>query len=301
MPFSVRKEHLDKYPTDPNHWDEVYKHLIKESADKAGFDCERDDDDQRSRFIGEDIWRKIEKADVILCDLSSDNPNVNLEMGWALRADKKFVLIKDEITSINFDLNQAFTFTYRHKLHPSQLKEDIGSLAQIIKATNQDEDRSYSLVKKLSIQLQVVEAAEGNVEVSMMQKILNEIRKLGLEQGHSSEADTLKVQSGLWNSGHRTDFVKTRWVGRTSRLILEFTSGTNCFLYEPNSGLDAERKDILMGEGNWAAVSTAGGSGVSIRWGKEGNWILDYRSPGALILAVSTFGRIENEEFKQLN
>ena len=46
----------------------------------------------------------------MLCDLSAHNPNLYLELGWALRADKRFVLIKDDLTDFKFDLNQFYTY-----------------------------------------------------------------------------------------------------------------------------------------------------------------------------------------------
>jgi hypothetical protein len=38
MPFTVRKEDLDKYD-DPGHWDEVYNGLIVPAVTNAGFIC----------------------------------------------------------------------------------------------------------------------------------------------------------------------------------------------------------------------------------------------------------------------
>lgn len=135
MPFSVRDFDLPKYNSDKNHWNEVYRGLIIPSVIEAGLQCERDDDDISSRLIAENVWRKIEEADVVLCDLSALNPNVHLELGWALRSDKRCVLIKDDITDFNFDLNQYYTHEYSHYLQPLSLSESIKKLANVIKAT----------------------------------------------------------------------------------------------------------------------------------------------------------------------
>ncbi len=131
-----------------------------------------------TRLVTENIWRKIELADVVLCDLSAHNPNVYLELGWALRADKRFVLIKDDITTqFNFDLNQFYTYEYSHRLQPSSLERSIDQLAGVLRATLLDEERKYSMVAKLSLQLQALNAAQtGNVEVRLLQEILTEVR-----------------------------------------------------------------------------------------------------------------------------
>jgi hypothetical protein len=88
MPFSVREGDLQRYG-DTAHWSEVYQGLIVPAVREVGLVCERDDEDVASRLITDNIWRKLEDADVVLCDLSAHNPNVYLELGWALRADKR--------------------------------------------------------------------------------------------------------------------------------------------------------------------------------------------------------------------
>lgn len=41
------------------------------------------------------LLRTIYDADIVLCDVSSHSPNVFLELGWAVGADKPFVVIRD--------------------------------------------------------------------------------------------------------------------------------------------------------------------------------------------------------------
>ena len=177
MPFTVRDSNLLKYSNDKNHWNEVYSGIIVPAIKKAGLRYERDDDDVASRLITENIWRKIEEADVILCDLSALNPNVHLELGWVLRADKKFVLIKDNMTHFNFDLNQYYTYEYSHLLQPSAVANAIQELSEMIKATLSDNEHRYSVVNKLSLTKQANKAvSEGNLEVSLLKELLSEVR-----------------------------------------------------------------------------------------------------------------------------
>lgn len=179
MPFSVRDFDLPRYYNDPNHWNEVYRGLVVPAVKKVGLLCERDDEDLSPRLITENIWRKIETADVVVCDLSAHNPNVYLELGWTLRADKRFVLIKDDVTSFNFDLNQFFTYQYSHRLQPSAVEQSISELSDIIQATLKDDNRQYSMVRKLGTRLRAVEAAsEGNIEVSLLNELISEVRSI---------------------------------------------------------------------------------------------------------------------------
>ena len=177
MPFSVTESDLSRYSGDKDHWTEVYRGLIAPAVRSAGLQCERSDDDIRTRLIADTVWRKIEDADVILCDLSANNPNVHLELGWALRADKRFVLMKDDLTHFNFDLGQFFTFQYSHRLQPTALARAVSELADILRATLADASRQYSLLSKLDLRLRAVEAVrDGNVEVGLLRELLAEVR-----------------------------------------------------------------------------------------------------------------------------
>jgi len=187
MPFTVRQEDLPKYLEDKEHWSQVYEGLIKPAFEKAQMTCQRDDEDTASRAIADNIWRKIDEAELVLCDLSSFNPNVFLELGWAMRADKRFVLIKDDLTSFPFDLNQHFTFTYSHKLQPKTLVEEVGKLATVLAQTMEDRARRYSIPSRLALLAKAQQESEqGNVEIQLLNEVLSQVRALRNEPGLSS-------------------------------------------------------------------------------------------------------------------
>jgi hypothetical protein len=174
MPFTVKDIDKQRY-NDLNHWTEVYEGLIVPAVQKAELLCSRDDKDIGSRLIVENILKKIEEADIVLCDLSSHNPNVFLELGWALRANKPYVLIKDDLTQFTFDLNQQFTFEYNHQLQPTKVKEEINDLCKVIKGTLGDSNHRYSIVRHMSIDASAIEAANTGDHQT---QILLEIRQL---------------------------------------------------------------------------------------------------------------------------
>lgn len=177
MPFRLREQDLSKYYNDTDHWNEVYYGLIAPAIKGVGLRVQRDDEDYSSRLISEGIWFKIEEADIILCDMSTHNPNVHLELGWALRADKKIVFIKDELTEYSFDLNQHFTFEYSSRLQPRSLKDSIISLSKMIETTLNDSNLKYSMVSKMALQKRAIdESFKGNVEMGLLNEIIKEIR-----------------------------------------------------------------------------------------------------------------------------
>ncbi|HYP13130.1 MAG TPA: hypothetical protein VEQ63_04340, partial [Bryobacteraceae bacterium] len=74
MPFTLRDENKPTYPQ--GHWNEVYESLFRPAVEAAGMRCHRDDDDLSSRPIMLNICKKIEEADIVLCDVSTANANV---------------------------------------------------------------------------------------------------------------------------------------------------------------------------------------------------------------------------------
>ena len=191
MPFRVRDMDLPRYNNDPEHWREVYEGLIVPAIKDAGLQAQRDDDDYATRLVAEGIWSKIEQAELVLCDMSSHNPNVHLELGWAMRSDKKIVLIQDEVTSYSFDLNQYYTCNYSSRLQPTELRKSVSNLSKVIISTLNEDVSNYSMVAKLGLQRQAVDAVEeGNIEVKMLQEVLGEVRSLrfqGLKSGYPKE------------------------------------------------------------------------------------------------------------------
>jgi hypothetical protein len=124
----------------------------------AGLSCDRDDQDIGSRLIVEGILRTIEDADIVLCDVSSHNPNVFLELGWALRRDTPYVLIKDDLADYSFDLKQQFTLAYDHRLLPKGLKKKREELKDVLQRTLADGERRYSMVQRMTISMTAIEA-----------------------------------------------------------------------------------------------------------------------------------------------
>lgn len=178
MPFSVKESEQPQYQ-DSNHWNEVYHGLIVPAAKLANVTCIRDDQDLGSRIISDDMLRKIEECDIAICDLSSHNPNVFLELGWALRADRAYVLLQDDLTRYTFDLNQQFTFSYDHRLQPTVLGRDVQKLGEVIKRTLEDSDRRYSVVQRLSVSMDAIEASQsGDLQVQLLLQLRDQIRSI---------------------------------------------------------------------------------------------------------------------------
>lgn len=185
MPFRLRPEYQEKYNNDNSHWDEVFHGLIAPAATQCGLVCTRDDHDSTPRIVAEQIWRKIEEADLIVCDLSSYNPNVHLELGWTLRANKKFVLIKDKLTSYTFDLNQLYIVEYDHSLRPKRLAEDVSELSNAIQNALTDEEKLYSMTARLALSTEIQRNSNETVETQLLRHVSSRIDRI--EKAFSTE------------------------------------------------------------------------------------------------------------------
>ncbi|MDY9925634.1 hypothetical protein [Methanosarcina sp.] len=90
-------------------FDDIYKLGIKEAAKEVGAYAERVDEQIFTEGILERIFNQINKADVIVADMTGRNPNVFYEVGYAHALGKIVLLLTQKVDDIPFDL--------KHKQH----------------------------------------------------------------------------------------------------------------------------------------------------------------------------------------
>ena len=113
-------------PFDPK-FDDLYKFGIKEPAGQLGILAERVDEQIYSEGILERIYRQIELADIVIADMSGQNPNVFYEVGYAHAKGKLCILLTSAATDIPFDLKHRRHIVYGDsiKILKEQLTEDL--------------------------------------------------------------------------------------------------------------------------------------------------------------------------------
>jgi len=119
MPFGV-KEEID--------FNAVYKDFIKPALETAGFAVFRADEEMRAGDIRTDMFQELLLADLVVADLSIDNPNVWYELGvrHALRA-RGVIGIRCQRDYMPFDVYTDRAIKYRikdGKPDPSFIDED---------------------------------------------------------------------------------------------------------------------------------------------------------------------------------
>lgn len=91
MPFA--KEFID-----------IYEYGIKACTKKLGCRCERVDKMEFNDRILDEIYRGIQRADLLIADMTGKNPNVFYEVGYAHALAKEVILLAQNEIDIPFDL-----------------------------------------------------------------------------------------------------------------------------------------------------------------------------------------------------
>ena len=102
-------------------FNDVYKMGIKETAQSLGIKAERVDEQIFQEGILDRIYRQIDVADIIVADMSGQNPNVFYEVGYAHAKNKLCILLTNNSKDIPFDLKHHRHIVYGDSI--SNLRE----------------------------------------------------------------------------------------------------------------------------------------------------------------------------------
>jgi hypothetical protein len=80
-------------PLDGSVFDKRYRDIFKPAIEAAGLKAYRVDEDPAVDIPIDDIERGIREAEVCLAEITTDNPNVWFELGYAIAARKELVLV----------------------------------------------------------------------------------------------------------------------------------------------------------------------------------------------------------------
>lgn len=117
------------------HWDDV-KSMLDEVTSNIGF--------KESRIVStgldvstihKRIVNNIYNDDIIICDVSSRNPNVMFELGMRIAFDKPVIIIKDNITQYCFDSGTIEHIEYPKDMRYSEIEKFKGLLRIKIEKT----------------------------------------------------------------------------------------------------------------------------------------------------------------------
>jgi hypothetical protein len=97
--------------------DDIFHYGIQGAVGAAGFLCERADLSSFQGDVLDWIKRRISTASLVIADLSTANPNVYLEVGYAWGCGRPTVLVAHEATDLKFDVKGQKCLLYRSIKH----------------------------------------------------------------------------------------------------------------------------------------------------------------------------------------
>lgn len=93
--------------------EDVFHYGIQAPVKAAGLLCERVDQVAFDGLIIQRIRERIETAKVVIADLSTANPNVYLEVGYAWGRSKPTILLVRDVSELRFDVQGHRCLIYR--------------------------------------------------------------------------------------------------------------------------------------------------------------------------------------------
>jgi tetratricopeptide (TPR) repeat protein len=120
-------------------FDAIYRDLLKPAIEAANLEVFRADEEQAAGDIRTDMFQELLIADLVVVDLTLDNPNVWYELGvrHALRA-RGVVLVQGPRPTQPFDIYTDRKYRYNLKdgvPNPATLDKDKTKITEIVKAT----------------------------------------------------------------------------------------------------------------------------------------------------------------------
>lgn len=143
---------VEGYPS--GHFAEVYSELIEPAVKAAGYNCSLANSTSAAHLIQLDVVTRIATAELCICDLSTNNPNVLFEYGIRQAFDKPTVLIKDDKTRRIFDLSGFRDIEYDHTLriaHTLRARQQIEAAIHATVGGSEDAEQVFSLVKLMKL------------------------------------------------------------------------------------------------------------------------------------------------------
>lgn len=171
MPFS------DPEGYECGHFRNIYEYTFAPAIRAAGYEPLRIDDNIVSSLIHGKMMNELINAPMVLCDLSTNNPNVLYELGIRHAFDKPVVLVQEMGQDRIFDIGAITSVEY----HPSRLYEEVMEDQEKIKEAilqNAKAKNSYSIMSLANLHSAKGSGDKTVTSETQMNYLLQEMSKL---------------------------------------------------------------------------------------------------------------------------
>jgi hypothetical protein len=114
---------------------DIFDHLIKPTVELEGFRCIKSNDIFSMTSVIEDIWANINKATLVIAEISGNNPNVMYELGICHTVGKNVMMITQNPDKIPFNFRHMRCYPYSNDIPGGdELKKNIRSILGHLKS-----------------------------------------------------------------------------------------------------------------------------------------------------------------------
>ncbi len=145
---------------------DTYKFGIKGAAEDAGAYAERVDEQIFYDGILDRVFNQINKADVIVADMTGRNPNVFYEVGYAHALGKIVILLTQNADDIPFNLKHRQHIVYAGQIETLR-KELTGKLIWAIAESKRKERQKVSERSKFIVSISGIDIPEAGFSLDM--------------------------------------------------------------------------------------------------------------------------------------
>lgn len=209
-----------------NHWTHV-RDIISEAASDANFSAKLVSSEEDISVIHSRIVQNVYSNPIVVCDISSKNPNVMFELGMRLAFDKPTIIIKDDKTAFSFDISPIEHLIYPKDLNYYKIKDFKNLLKNKILSTYKkaSQDENYStFLKNFEIvnvkKLKEKDVSENEFIFSQMKHLTSMVRSLLKMR---SPLDNIGLENSknniTWQFGIPDDFTESHLFGLSNILV----------------------------------------------------------------------------------
>ena len=92
--------------------DFVMSVYLSPTLEKLDYKVERADSSKTVERIDTSILEQLKTADLVIADVSGNNPNVMFELGYRIALNKPFIIIAQDVNELPFDISSIRTLFY---------------------------------------------------------------------------------------------------------------------------------------------------------------------------------------------
>jgi hypothetical protein len=187
---------------DAGHWLNV-RSLIVRAAKQAGYTAGMVSENDGQDVIHRSIVKNIYHNELVVCDVSSLNPNVMLELGLRMANKKPLVVIFDGEGIYPFDIKNMLYISYPKGLHHFRIENFVQELTtRMIQVTAADKEGKYEPFLNHFNDVVIEESRLGTTTQSMVETMESLVEEV---KGIKSDLQKRPLERGRIALGRRSN------------------------------------------------------------------------------------------------